>query len=273
MLPCRHSPERLSSTRRHVYSRFTNIFTYCSAAQVLDATLKEGVRVTAALLEGPHIRRILYQCSCCLSLRLSSMSYLTCLIQEPSRTNQRKANLRCHYGRGSESSGEHVSQFTAVLSPIYDYFKGNGKTTTCTKLAVYYQKRGSKSCIVCADTFRAGSFDQTRQYAAKAKVAYFGSYTETDPVAIAAQGVAKLKNERFEVIIVDTSGRHKQESEPFQHAKIHRCGHKDERQLSVRDLSSPVPCPRILRTCHSQSPSQEKVHARCWARPLAVSDQ
>lgn len=94
--------------------------------------------------------------------------------------------------------------------------QGNGKTTTCTKLAVYYQKRGFKSCIVCADTFRAGAFDQTRQSATKAKVAYFGSYTETDPVAIAAQGVSKFKKERFDVIIVDTSGRHKQESELFE---------------------------------------------------------
>ncbi|KAF8580865.1 signal recognition particle protein [Ramaria rubella] len=94
--------------------------------------------------------------------------------------------------------------------------QGNGKTTTCTKLAVHYQKRGFKSCIVCADTFRAGAFDQTRQSATKAKVAYFGSYTETDPVAIAAQGVSKFKKERFDVIIVDTSGRHKQESELFQ---------------------------------------------------------
>lgn len=94
--------------------------------------------------------------------------------------------------------------------------QGNGKTTTCTKLAVHYQKRGFKSCIVCADTFRAGAFDQTRQSATKAKVAYFGSYTETDPVAIAAQGVAKFKKEKFEVIIVDTSGRHKQEGELFE---------------------------------------------------------
>ena len=80
---------------------------------------------------------------------------------------------------------------------------------------MYYQRRGFKSCIVCADTFRAGAFDQTRQSATKAKVAYFGSYTETDPVTIAAQGVAKFKKERFDVIIVDTSGRHKQESELF----------------------------------------------------------
>lgn len=47
-------------------------------------------------------------------------------------------------------------------------------------------------------------------------MSYFGSYTETDPVTIAAQGVAKFKKERFEIIIVDTSGRHKQESELFQ---------------------------------------------------------
>lgn len=47
-------------------------------------------------------------------------------------------------------------------------------------------------------------------------MAYFGSYTETDPVSIAGQGVAKFKKERFDVIIVDTSGRHKQESELFQ---------------------------------------------------------
>ena len=93
--------------------------------------------------------------------------------------------------------------------------QGNGKTTTCTKLAVHYQKRGFKSAIVCADTFRAGAFDQTRQSATKAKVAYFGSYTETDPVVIAAQGVSKFKKERFEVIIVDTSGRHRQEKELF----------------------------------------------------------
>ena len=42
------------------------------------------------------------------------------------------------------------------------------------------------------------------------------SYTETDPVSIALQGVTKFRSERFDVIIVDTSGRHRQESELFQ---------------------------------------------------------
>jgi signal recognition particle subunit SRP54 len=36
--------------------------------------------------------------------------------------------------------------------------QGSGKTTTCTKLAYYYQKKNWKSCLVCADTFRAGAY-------------------------------------------------------------------------------------------------------------------
>lgn len=42
------------------------------------------------------------------------------------------------------------------------------------------------------------------------------SYTEMDPVIIASEGVEKFKNENFEIIIVDTSGRHKQEDSLFE---------------------------------------------------------
>lgn len=42
------------------------------------------------------------------------------------------------------------------------------------------------------------------------------SYTEMDPVIIAAEGVEKFKGENFEIIIVDTSGRHKQEDSLFE---------------------------------------------------------
>ena len=45
------------------------------------------------------------------------------------------------------------------------------------------------------------------------------SYTESDPVSIALEGVDKFKADRFEIIIVDTSGRHKQETELFEEMK------------------------------------------------------
>ncbi|CAG0902699.1 unnamed protein product [Darwinula stevensoni] len=94
--------------------------------------------------------------------------------------------------------------------------QGSGKTTTCTKLAYYYQKRGWKSCLVCADTFRAGAYDQLKQNATKARIPFYGSYTEVDPVVIAQEGVEMFKKEGFEIIIVDTSGRHKQEESLFE---------------------------------------------------------
>ncbi|KAH8970087.1 hypothetical protein BDL97_02G069300 [Sphagnum fallax] len=94
--------------------------------------------------------------------------------------------------------------------------QGSGKTTTCTKYAYHYQKKGWKPALVCADTFRAGAFDQLKQNATKAKIPFYGSYTETDPVKIAQEGVDTFKKENCDLIIVDTSGRHKQEASLFE---------------------------------------------------------
>ncbi|XP_062024331.1 signal recognition particle subunit SRP54 2 [Rosa rugosa] len=94
--------------------------------------------------------------------------------------------------------------------------QGSGKTTTCTKYAYYHQKKGWKPALVCADTFRAGAFDQLKQNATKAKIPFYGSYMESDPVKIAVEGVETFKKENCDLIIVDTSGRHKQEAALFE---------------------------------------------------------
>jgi signal recognition particle subunit SRP54 len=97
--------------------------------------------------------------------------------------------------------------------------QGSGKTTTCTKYALYYQKKGWRTALVCADTFRAGAFDQLKQNATKAKIPFYGSYLEVDPVKLAKDGVEQFKKEKFDLIIVDTSGRHKQEESLFEEMK------------------------------------------------------
>ena len=94
--------------------------------------------------------------------------------------------------------------------------QGNGKTTTIAKYAHYHKKKGWKCAMVCADTFRAGAYDQLKQNATRVKVPFYGSYTESDPVAIAREGVEAFRREKFELIIVDTSGRHRQEEALFE---------------------------------------------------------
>lgn len=101
---------------------------------------------------------------------------------------------------------------------VFVGLQGSGKTTSICKYANFYKKKGMKVGIVCADTFRAGAFDQVRQNALRIKVPFFGS-GEADPVKVAQEGVQRFKDERFELILVDTSGRHTQESELFEEMK------------------------------------------------------
>ena len=94
--------------------------------------------------------------------------------------------------------------------------QGNGKTTTCMKYAYYYKKKGFKPAMICADTFRAGAYDQLKQNATRVGVPFYGSYEVTDPAQIAADGVRVFTEEKRDMIIVDTSGRHAQSDSLFE---------------------------------------------------------
>ena len=124
--------------------------------------------------------------------------------------------------------------------------QGSGKTTTCTKYANYYQKKGWKVGLVCADTFRAGAFDQLKQNATKCRIPFYGSYTEMDPVKIAEEGVSKFRKEKYELIIVDTSGRHKQEEALFEEMKQVSAAIQPNDIIFVMDS-------HIGQACHDQA--------------------
>ncbi|KAM0674490.1 Signal recognition particle [Gurleya vavrai] len=96
--------------------------------------------------------------------------------------------------------------------------QGCGKTTSVCKYANYYKKKGYKTGIVCADTFRAGAFEQVKQNALKIKVPFFGS-GDADPIKVATEGVERFTKEKFDLILVDTSGRNTQEKELFEEMK------------------------------------------------------
>ncbi|KYH39051.1 MAG: signal recognition particle [Candidatus Bathyarchaeota archaeon B23] len=87
--------------------------------------------------------------------------------------------------------------------------QGSGKTTTAAKLARYLQRRGFKTALICADTFRPGAYDQLRQLAESIKVDFYGDPEGRDPLEIARRGVERFGG--HEAVIIDTSGRHKEE--------------------------------------------------------------
>lgn len=87
--------------------------------------------------------------------------------------------------------------------------QGSGKTTTAAKLARYFQKRGLRPAVICVDTFRPGAYDQLRQLAESINVDFYGETGNSDPIGIARRGVEEFRG--HEVVIIDTSGRHKEE--------------------------------------------------------------
>jgi len=89
--------------------------------------------------------------------------------------------------------------------------QGSGKTTTTVKLARFFQKKGLKAGVICADAFRPGAYDQLSQLCERIGVAFYGELENKNAVDITTRGIAELK--RYEVIIVDTAGRHALESD------------------------------------------------------------
>ena len=87
--------------------------------------------------------------------------------------------------------------------------QGSGKTTTTAKLARYLQKRGFKTATICADTYRPAALAQLQQLAKKISIPVYGRAGKGDPVKIALEGLKRF--EKYEVILIDTAGRHKDE--------------------------------------------------------------
>ena len=115
--------------------------------------------------------------------------------------------------------------------------QGSGKTTTVMKLGYHYSQQGWKTALVCADTFRAGALDQLKQNAKKARLPYYGSYTDKDPVSVATKGVKLFKEQKMEIIIVDTSGRHRQEEKLFEEMQQINKSLKPDQVIFVLDAT------------------------------------
>jgi len=95
--------------------------------------------------------------------------------------------------------------------------QGSGKTTHAAKLARYFQKRGLKPALICADTYRPGAFAQLQQLAARINAPVFGDSKAKDPVKVVNDGLKHFSDKDF--VIVDTAGRHKEEQELIREMK------------------------------------------------------
>lgn len=83
---------------------------------------------------------------------------------------------------------------------------GVGKTTTIGKLAHKYHKEGKKVMLIAGDTFRAGAVPQLEEWATKTESLFYGK-ENTDPAGVIYDGLIKAKEEKVDIVLVDTAGR------------------------------------------------------------------
>ncbi|KQC05742.1 MAG: signal recognition particle [Methanoculleus sp. SDB] len=96
----------------------------------------------------------------------------------------------------------HLGPQTILMAGL----QGSGKTTTTAKLARYFQRKGLRTGVICADIFRPGAYDQLLHLCRQINIPCYGEPGVTDADQIVKSGLAELAGK--EVIIIDTQGRH-----------------------------------------------------------------
>ncbi len=85
---------------------------------------------------------------------------------------------------------------------------GVGKTTTIAKITNKFVKENKKVLLVAADTFRAGAVEQLKVWAERLGVdIVLPQSANQDPASVIYQGVQKGYEEKYDLVICDTSGR------------------------------------------------------------------
>jgi len=108
---------------------------------------------------------------------------------------------------------------------------GMGKTTTCGKIAKYFKKKGLRPALIAGDVHRPAAYEQLKQIADQVEVPFYGNKKEKDAVKVVKEGINKFKRSA-DVIIVDTSGRHKLEDDLISEMKdIFKVTKPDEKLL------------------------------------------
>jgi len=90
--------------------------------------------------------------------------------------------------------------------------QGSGKTTVTSKLARWLTKSGYRTGVIGADTWRPGALTQLKMNCSRIDVEVYGEETNKDAVGIVSNGLRHFSPENLDVILIDTAGRHKDET-------------------------------------------------------------
>jgi fused signal recognition particle receptor len=113
--------------------------------------------------------------------------------------------------------GELLKKFDTLPSPdvkesspyviLVVGVNGNGKTTSCAKLAHRFKEAGKNVMLGAADTFRAAAAEQLTLWADKLSIPLVKGLHKSDPSSVVFDTVTSAKAKNIDIVLIDTAGR------------------------------------------------------------------
>jgi len=159
-------------------------------------------------------------------------------LKEKMVLNPREHVIKAVYEELMNIIGKSVEVPLAPQKIMMVGLHGTGKTSSCAKLARYFQKKGLKPAVICADVYRPAASDQLRQLCDKIGVPFYDGANlpeGKEVMGIVKTGVKEF--EKYDVKIVDTAGRHALEEDMIEEIREIGRAIKPEQRFLVLDAS------------------------------------
>ena len=108
---------------------------------------------------------------------------------------------------GSETTAITPDPENGVTVIMMAGLQGAGKTTTAAKLAGKFRQKGNRPLLAACDVYRPAAVEQLKVNGEKVGVPVFSMGTSQNPVNIAKAALASAKENRNDILILDTAGR------------------------------------------------------------------
>ena len=116
--------------------------------------------------------------------------------------------------------------------------QGSGKTTFSGKLALKLKKKGRKPLLVAGDVYRPAAIEQLKVLASQIDVPVYTEEGNKNPVQIAQNAIKYAKDNKLDLVIVDTAGRLAVDEEMMQEiAAIKKAVNPDETLFVVDSMT------------------------------------
>ena len=148
----------------------------------------------------------------------------------PTGMNPREHVIRIVYQELINILGKAANVKLAPQTIMLVGLQGSGKTTTTAKLARYFQRKGLRTAVICADNFRPGAYEQLKTLCDRMGIFFYGEKDTKDAGAITQRGLKEIA--KYDVKIIDTAGRHALEKDLIKEMEtIHSIARPDHKLL------------------------------------------